>query len=294
MKKRFRFKNKYIKSVFLIIILLVLFISIFDINVYKDYLVNKTNDMINKDDMFKEFKKEEMINIFLNKVSNYNEKISYVNKEIIEENNEVIGKPIVYIYNSHQTESYYKNALEHSIKPTVLYASYILKDYLNDYNISSIVETRSMKEYTVKNNLDYSGSYRASRFYMKSTLEEHSSLKYFIDLHRDSTKLDKTLYEKNGKRYARIMFVVGKNHKESDKNSKFVKDINDRLNSKHKGLSRGIYDRNDAIFNQDMSDKCILVELGGVDNTLEEINNTLEVFANILNDYIKENDGNSI
>ena len=46
--------------------------------------------------------------------------------------------------------------------------------------------------------------------------------------------------------------------------------------------------RSDQVFNQDISPRAILVELGGVDNTLEEINNTLEVFAKVLSEYINE------
>jgi stage II sporulation protein P len=60
------------------------------------------------------------------------------------------------------------------------------------------------------------------------------------------------------------------------------------INKKYTGLSRGIYVRNDVIFNQDISDKAILIELGGVDNTLEEINNTLEVFSKIFSEFINE------
>ena len=46
--------------------------------------------------------------------------------------------------------------------------------------------------------------------------------------------------------------------------------------------------RKDVIFNQDLSNNAILIELGGVDNDLEEINNTLHILAKILNEYIIE------
>ena len=46
--------------------------------------------------------------------------------------------------------------------------------------------------------------------------------------------------------------------------------------------------RNDVIFNQDLSPRAILIELGGVDNTLDEINNTLKVISEVLNEYIIE------
>ena len=34
--------------------------------------------------------------------------------------------------------------------------------------------------------------------------------------------------------------------------------------------------------------KIILVKLGGIDNTVEELNNTKEVFSKVISDYIKE------
>ena len=46
--------------------------------------------------------------------------------------------------------------------------------------------------------------------------------------------------------------------------------------------------RTDVIFNHDLSSHAILLEVGGVDNTIEEVNNTLEVIANVLKEYINE------
>ena len=44
--------------------------------------------------------------------------------------------------------------------------------------------------------------------------------------------------------------------------------------------------RNDVIFNQDLSERAILIELGGVDNTIDEITSSLEVIAYAINEYI--------
>ena len=64
------------------------------------------------------------------------------------------------------------------------------------------------------------------------------------------------------------------------------------ISNKYKGLSRGIMYRKDVIFNQDLSPYAILLEVGGVDNTIEEINNTLNVFANILYEYLQSEELN--
>jgi len=197
-------------------------------------------------------------------------------------------KPIIYIYNTHESEKYSSPFVaDYVVTPDVRLASYILKDYLNDFGIESFIQTRSIKSYLKKHNLDYPGSYEASRVYMKEEFK-NNKYKILIDLHRDSTKHKYTLYKKDNKRFAKIMFVLSTKHKNYKKNEKFVNDINNRLNKKYNGITRGIMKRSDVIFNQDLSSRAILIELGGVDNTLEEINNTLYVLAKVLSDYVKE------
>ena len=41
-----------------------------------------------------------------------------------------------------------------------------------------------------------------------------------------------------------------------------------------------------GIYNQDISPNSILIEVGGVDNTIEEVYNTMNALADILNKYI--------
>ena len=82
--------------------------------------------------------------------------------------------------------------------------------------------------------------------------------------------------------------MLAKKNKNYKENEKFVKNLNTRINKKVKNLSRGIMNRTDVIFNQDLSSHAILLEVGGVDNTIEEVNNTMQVVAEVLNEYINE------
>lgn len=220
--------------------------------------------------------------------TNENDTIKKVNKIINVEETKIDSKPIIYIYNTHDTEGYTLPFIsDYSITPNVKIASYILKDHLNDLNINSVVEKRTIKSYLNKNKLDYSYSYQASRNYIRDELKKNDYL-ILIDLHRDSATKKYTSYEKDNKKYARIMFVLGKNYSTYSDNEKFMNNLNDRINKNYKGLSRGVFIRKSSKYNQDLSKRAILIEVGGVDSTLEEINNTLYVFANILNDYINE------
>ncbi len=291
MMKKFKRSDNKIKFIIYIIII-ILYMYLFTLYFIKSnalsYVVNKINNYYSNKSVIGNIMVEDI-------ASSFNNAINYDNLSINinDSKQETETNTLVYIYNTHQTEKYYSPFIsDYSITPDVKIASYILKDYLNDYGINSYVETRSMKSYLDKNNLEYKNSYEASRYYMKNKIKEYD-FKYFIDIHRDSSNISKTLYKLNDKRYARIMFVVGMNHKNSNKNLKVVEKINNMINNSYNGLSRGIYKRSDARFNQDISNNAMLIELGGVDNTLEEINNTLEILSKILYEYIiKETNGN--
>ena len=65
------------------------------------------------------------------------------------------------------------------------------------------------------------------------------------------------------------------------------------MNNNYKGLSRGILKKEginvNGIYNQDFSSNCLLIEVGGIDNTIEEVYNTMDAISNTLSKYIKEN-----
>lgn len=193
----------------------------------------------------------------------------------------------VYIYNTHDTEKYnLPYTSDYSIIPDVTLASKILKEYLKNYNIDSYIETSSMKEYLSKNKLKYTDSYKASRYYLEKKLTK--DYKLILDIHRDSLRHKYTLYEKDNKKYARILFIIGASNKDYKKNKLIADNLNTRLNNEYKGISRGVTLIEDISYNQDLNNKIILIKIGGIDSTLEEVNNTMEVLAKIISDYIKE------
>ena len=290
---KIRLKNNKIR-IFILVFIIIIFVYIyFLVLTNTNIVINITNDINDRFDKFSINIKDELLYNSLIKVISidvYNS-INYVSKNIIidTEIEDIVKDPIVYIYNTHDTEKYTSKFIsDYSITPSVKLASLILKDYLNDLGIESYVQTKSISSYLNKHNLSYKGAYDASRYYMKNELSKHD-YKILIDIHRDSVKRKFTLCKINGEEYAKVMFVLTTKHKNYKKNEKFASYLNDYLNKHYKGLSRGIMKRSDVIFNQDLSDNAILIELGGVDNTLEELNNTLKVLSYALNSYIKEN-----
>ena len=211
---------------------------------------------------------------------------------VVEDDITTNDEPIVYIYNSHQTESYVTNISEEfNINNTVYLGSYILKEYLEDLGISCIVEDNSIVDVLNTNGWKYNSSYKASRILMEQAKKEHPSLKFFIDLHRDAGSYERTTTEIDGIKYAKMMFVVGLKHENYQPNLDLANLLNEKIVAFDDSLSRGVLKKDNAgangIYNQDFDPNTILIEVGGQYNNIEEVNNSLKVFASIIYDYLK-------
>ncbi|MCI8575005.1 MAG: hypothetical protein HFI09_00880 [Bacilli bacterium] len=202
--------------------------------------------------------------------------------------------PLIYIYNTHQTEGYSKVGVsEYDIVPTVLFASYYLREKLNDLSLPTLVETNEMAEILRINQWTYSHSYEASRYLILEAQKTYPTIKYFIDIHRDAIPYESSTTEINGKKYAKVLFVVGKEHKDYEQNLKLATSLNEKLKLKINTITRGVIGKEgknvNGIYNQDISPNSILIEIGGQYNNITEVTNTMELLASVLKEYIEEN-----
>jgi len=221
------------------------------------------------------------------------EELQEVSKHISDPNPVNVNKPIVYIYNSHQLENYDNSNYEtYNITPNVMMASYMLKEKLNELGIPTIVEESDITEFIRINNWNYNYSYAASRYYINSAIENNKSLKYFIDIHRDSIKKDLSTVNINNKNYAKILFVVGLEHPNYQYNLDLANYINEKIKLNYPNLTRGVLTKQgknvNGIYNQDVSPNSILIEVGGMENKIEEVLNTVEVLSVTLKETINE------
>ena len=257
---------------------------------YEDKKIISTS--INK--LFKvDFKKPTS---FLNYMFNYdnggNDILNNISNLIISNPNTDIDAK-VYIYNSHQLENYSKSNYEvYNITPSILTASYLMQESLNKQGISSIVEESSFNDYIKQNNWDYNYSYEASRYFINLAKNSYQNLAYFIDIHRDSIKYDQSTININNETYAKVLFVVGLKNPNYQPNLDLMNKIHNKLNEKYPGLSRGVIKKEGAnvngIYNQDISPNTILIEIGGYENKIEEVYNTVNILGEIIGEIINE------
>ena len=202
--------------------------------------------------------------------------------------------PLIYIYNTHQTEEYTPSTfVEYSVMPTVQMNNYILEEKFEQNGYSTIVEEQNIKTVLNEHKWNYAGSYNASRIFLEQAKKNYPTLKYFIDVHRDSLKKEATTIELNNKSYAKILFIVGLENPNYEQNLSFTEKINNQLNEKYPGLSKGIYKKEgtgvNGVYNQDFSPYTILVEMGGPENTVDEVLNSSLAFSDCFLEVIKTN-----
>lgn len=299
MAKRFKAKTKSkYKIIKIIVVLLIVYVSfglIYNL-IYNLYLSRLSNEeviaLIIKNSKNGKLKwgldKIQNPQVILEDVFTFKEENTGKGKEV------VVGEvPKVYIYNTHETEGYSDKYLEvYNIKPNVKMMSYILKDYLNDLGINAIVEDKSVTDVLKKNGWSYKYSYDASKELVVPVLQANTGLGLVVDLHRDSAPLSKTLLETTDTKYARILFVVGKEYEGYEVNQKVAERLKTLLEEEVPGITRGLSlkegDGVNGIYNQNLSSHSVLIELGGQYNEIEEINNTLKVLAKVFLRYLEE------
>ena len=269
--KRFKSRSRSKFNLRLLVILLFILGGIYSFTHFTNN--KKIEELLNKE-LFIKY----ALNIDLDKNKSY-KVISINNKK--EETNK---KPVVYLYNTHQLEEYSSDYLEvYNIKPTVLLASFILKDYLSKYGIESIVEEENLVDIRNSMNLKYGRSYQVSRTLLEKRKNEYPTLKYFIDIHRDSGTY--TLGE-----YAKVLFVVGLDHDNYEPNLEFSENLCIKINDQVSDLCRGVMKKSgkgvNGIYNQDFNNFTILIEIGGEKNKISEVNKTMEVIAKALYNFI--------
>ena len=205
------------------------------------------------------------------------------------------GAPQVLIYHTHTSEMYLGRAVPASqssqahykfrnlADPTITGIMAVgrhLSNALNSLGIGTVHETRIHTLPSINNS--YSNS--------EKTVREILGKRKFdmvIDLHRDAGVPNPSIMI-NGRSVARIVLVVGTAeriplaHPNFQENLAFATKIKNVCDEMYPGLMRPIQVQKDARYNQHLDPRSVIVELGSVENTLEEALLAAELLANVL------------
>lgn len=209
---------------------------------------------------------------------------------------EEIDKKVVFLYSSHNRESFLPH-LPKETDPNRAYHKEVnitkvsgrLAEKLAEYNIGAEVDDTDFMNILHEKGWTYGKSYDASRTVVEAVVKENQDIKYMFDIHRDSLPYEKTTIKKDGKSYATLLFVIGAENKNYEKNLKLATTLHYMLEEKMPGLSRGVITkegpRSNGVYNQDLLETALLIEVGGYDNHLEELYRTIDIFAEVFSDY---------
>ncbi|MFE9277047.1 stage II sporulation protein P [Paenibacillus glucanolyticus] len=203
------------------------------------------------------------------------------------------GKKAVLIYHSHPQEAYNPLLTHPSDNPgavspskNVMLVGSFLSKRLEANGIGTLHDKSDYQSTVPGYNYNY--SYKYSRQMVMEAMSQNDGINYLIDIHRDSQRYNKTTATVNGLNYAKVYFIIGHANENWRKNEEFASKINAKLEKSYPGVSRGVWgksaDQGNGEYNQSLSPNSILIEIGGIDNTKEELQRTSEALADIIAD----------
>lgn len=230
------------------------------------------------------------------KIDAFNENSLRMPKINTEKYHSTFGRKVAFIYFSHNRESflpYFKdgttpNKAYHS-KLNVSLIGERLGKSLKRNGIWNMVNDVDVIKMLNKRNLNFGSSYQMSREIVLNEMRINRDLEMTFDIHRDALPRNLSTVNINGNSFAKISFVIGSAHDNYKENIKFTKGINEVIEKNYPGLSRGVIIKDkkqgNGVYNQDLLANSVIIEVGGIENNLEELYRTADVLGIAISQY---------
>ena len=208
--------------------------------------------------------------------------------------------PQILIYHTHSQETFV-DSREGKEEDTIVGVGNYLTDLLEEkygYQVIHVTDAFDMMGGT----LDRSKAYDYARTSIEKVLEENPTVEVVIDLHRDGVPDDRRLVtEVNGKSTAQLLFYNGLSYTVNqgavsylpnpyiEENLAFSFQLEYQAAQYYPDLYREIYLAG-LRYNLHLKPRALLLEAGAQTNTVEEVRNAMEPFADILNRVLKGSD----
>lgn len=203
--------------------------------------------------------------------------------------------PKVLIFHTHSQETF-ADSVPGDTNTSIVGMGAYLADKLNSMGIETIHHDGVYD--LIDGKLDRSKAYEMSEKGVREILNQYPTIEVVIDLHRDGVRDDVHLVtDVNGKQAARIMFFNGLSRTKTNGDIEYLYNpyIQDNLSfslqmqlaaeSMYPGFTRRIYLKGYR-YSLHMMPKSLLIEAGAQTNTVEEVRNSMDILANILNEVL--------
>lgn len=210
-------------------------------------------------------------------------------------------EPQVLIYHTHTSEGYLDEDVDY------YYESFYSRTGNRDYNVVATGEAIAaelrrqhiavLHDETVHDST-YNGSYDRSAQTVKQLMQAHPSIKVVLDIHRDALGAEdykvKTVFEHDGKKGAQIMILSGCDYYgEMDfdnwqNNLSFALKLQNTAEKLYPGMTRPMsFDF--FVYNELICDGSLLIEVGSDANSIEEVEYTAGLLADVIAKVLTDN-----
>ncbi len=129
------------------------------------------------------------------------------------------------------------------------------------------------------------GAYRRSRRVVTRLLNQEGG-DVLVDVHRDAGPWNSYARRVHGRWLAQVRLVVGRTNPGEPINLTFARQLKAIADRRHPGLVKGIFVGRDA-YNQDLSPRSILIEVGTEQNAEPSARRGAALFADVLDEWVR-------
>jgi stage II sporulation protein P len=204
------------------------------------------------------------------------------------------SQPQVLIYHTHTTEAYLDESVDY------FYESYYSRTQNTGFNVTAVgdkiaetLEKNGIKTIhdTTVHDSTYNGAYDRSARTVYAEMEDHSSIRVVLDIHRDALGTEerkvKPVFEYGGRQAAQIMVLSGcdyygeRGFDNWKNNLSFALKIQNTAEQLYPGMTRPMsFDF--FAYNEYICDGSLLIEIGSDANSIEEAELSGELLGNVL------------
>ncbi|MGE5391474.1 MAG: stage II sporulation protein P [Deltaproteobacteria bacterium] len=183
-------------------------------------------------------------------------------------------KPTIALYHTHSDESYVPNDGKESINGNggIYDVGQALNKKLKALGFNVVYNKNNHNPHDIN-------AYNRSRRTATSLLKQRPDA--IIDVHRDAVPASQYQTQVKGQEVTKVKLVVGRQNPNMKTNLEFAKRLKAAMDRKDPGLSNGIYIGQGA-YNQDLSPRAMLIEVGSDTNSKNEAEKGVMLFANTL------------